>query len=248
MKFSNLTLGLYPRLSGSGASGPPDSLVAHWTLDEESGVRADSLGTYDLTDDSAVGFTAGKLGNAASFDQDTFPFQSLFNTTDVLLPGTGDFSVTLWFRANATGFATKHVFGDANVTNGDPGSFSIQYGFSGDRIQFTVFDAGDAGTNSVEFSGLTRETWYFLACRYDASTQTVSAKLDNGAPVSNVMLVGPRGVGVANTYVGGDGVGSSFAGEVDEVTVFNELLSDGQVAFMFGSGTPPEFPFAGFPG
>ena len=44
-------------------------LVSWWNLDETSGIRYDAVGSNDLTDNNTVLYTsAGKIGNAASFD------------------------------------------------------------------------------------------------------------------------------------------------------------------------------------
>jgi len=58
-----------PFLFSLAASGSTllDGLVSWWDLDEESGIRYDSVGSNDLTDNNTVGYDNGKIVNAASF-------------------------------------------------------------------------------------------------------------------------------------------------------------------------------------
>ena len=52
----------------SGTTSYPATLKAYWKLDETSGARVDSTANgHDLSENGAVGFASGKLGNAAHF-------------------------------------------------------------------------------------------------------------------------------------------------------------------------------------
>src|SRR5881394_1372626 len=71
------------------------SLVAHWKLDQTSGLRADSHGGNDLADFNTVTFAAGKIGNAASFLG--VNEESLGAADNAALSmGDIDFSIALW--------------------------------------------------------------------------------------------------------------------------------------------------------
>ena len=53
-----------------------DDLISWWSMDEESGERADSHGTMTLTDNATVLYDTGKVGNAADFEAGTSEYLS----------------------------------------------------------------------------------------------------------------------------------------------------------------------------
>src|SRR4051812_50060322 len=69
-----------------------NALIAHWRLEEASGVRADSHAGLDLSDINTVGQAAGKLGNAASFVAGN---EEILPAADQGAVGMGDIDFTL---------------------------------------------------------------------------------------------------------------------------------------------------------
>lgn len=72
------------------------SLTGFWELDEASGTRNDSCNNYDLTTNNNVGSVSGKIGNAASFNNNWL----LSNTTFAL--ASNGFSVSTWLNGSPT--------------------------------------------------------------------------------------------------------------------------------------------------
>src|SRR5687768_2136031 len=85
------------------------SLIAHWKLDQTSGVRADSHAGNNLGDINTVGSAAGKLGNAASFIAANEEALGLGDNASLSM-GNIDFTLALWVwldSLDATGLAGK---------------------------------------------------------------------------------------------------------------------------------------------
>ena len=81
---------------------PPlfSKLLAHWKLDETSGIRYDSHGSYDLTDHNDVGYAAGKIGNAADFVATSDQYLSL---ADQLSNNSTGFAISFWYKGVGNG-------------------------------------------------------------------------------------------------------------------------------------------------
>ena len=71
-----------------------DTLVSLWRLEEASGSRDDTWGSNNLTDNNTVGQAAGKLGDAADFNDAADEYLSLAD--NVSLDHTSGLTVTGW--------------------------------------------------------------------------------------------------------------------------------------------------------
>jgi hypothetical protein len=87
-------------------------LVSWWNLDETSGTRADSHGSNDLTDVNTVGYTDGKIGNAASCI--TANVEYLQVTDNSSFDFSGGMTIAGWVKQNT---AT-----DPSISKDDAGS------------------------------------------------------------------------------------------------------------------------------
>ena len=72
-----------------------DNLYAFYTMAEASGNIIDQIGSNDLTNNGAAYGTAGKLGDALTFDGGTDYLVGSFSKT------FGDWSISIWFRSGA---------------------------------------------------------------------------------------------------------------------------------------------------
>jgi len=74
------------------------NLISYWKLDEDSGNAIDSHNGNDGVIYGATQGVGGKINTAYSFDgnQDRIDFNS------VLIPETGDFSLSVWFKTSVT--------------------------------------------------------------------------------------------------------------------------------------------------
>jgi len=206
-------------------------LVGWWRLDDGSGTTAvDSSGAGNdgtLTGDPK--WTAGKVGGALAFDGGDY----------VTVPGTADIkpeSLTLmtWVLFDTVAGGRQDY-----VSKDDDYAFSLHEGAADQKTHGIVTSAGDwmvvHGNTVVE-----TDTWYHSAMTYDAGTQMLILYLDG--EVDGELSVpagiehrrgGPLTIG---TFSGRD-----LFGKLDDIKIFDEALSLGQIkGEMLGGG----FPFA----
>jgi fibronectin type 3 domain-containing protein len=96
--------------------------------------------------------------------------------------------------------------------------------------------------HSASFGTLQANTWYHLAATYDG--ETLRAYKD-GVPVSsNTDMSGPADVEAAPLTLGRFAdLSQYFAGDVDDVRIFNHALSDADIAALYTADlTPPTAP------
>jgi hypothetical protein len=133
-----------------------DDLVACWDMDETSGTRYDSAGSNHLTDNNTVGYTTGKIGNAASFISDNTEKLDIADNNNVSSDGRS-FTVSLWVNWQSVSNPGQTPILKSNeykiaMTSGPPSTTYTLYGSS----------AGDLSLGSADAN-----TWYFYVIGYD---------------------------------------------------------------------------------
>ena len=201
-------------------SGPPPGLVAAYGFDAGAGaIAADQAGsghTGTITNATWAGATAGRYGNALSFNG---------SNASVSVPDANDLDFTngmtleAWVRPAALGNAYSTV-----VLKEQPGYYT--YGL------YAATDNGRPSGNAM-VDGVDRETrgpaalplgvWSHLAATYDGS---VLALYVNGVQVSTLLASGSIVTSAGGLKVGGNAVwGEWFSGLVDEVRLYNRALT-----------------------
>ena len=202
----------------------PAGAVAHWRLNETSGVRVDATGNgYDLTDNNGVGYGVGVLGNAADFDGTNYL------SATVPATGTNAFSISTWF--NLAGFTT----GKAPIVGWMTGGFGLMANNSGTLhvVQSMVYDIGDAYSEDA-----VAEEWVHAVVVRDS---------DDFLVYINGILCGTLTYSVEFTSTDfrfcSEGSNNNFnIGLVDSTTIFGRTLSSGEVTTLFNGGIPLDYP------
>jgi hypothetical protein len=194
-------------------TGLRDGLLAFYKLSDTS----DSSGRGNtLTNNDGVTFVAGKIGNAAEFDESNYLSVSLSGITK-------NSSASVWINQSSQD-GTPLVLGQTAVGNisirddGYIGAFLSDFGVITSDV---VADFGD---------------WYHVVGIYDGvifklfvngvlkATQSTSIFLDNDL-----------------LYIGGEG-GGQFNGLIDAVGIWNRALSEAEVSALYNNGTGRELP------
>lgn len=205
-----------------------DDVVSYWTCDEESGTRADSNGTNDLTDNNTVTFGTGIIGNSCDFNQ---PNSEYLNTTSTTLNPTGDYSVSLWVKSHST----QQLRGIYS-TDGGGGGFNL-YQNSGDLIWV------HQGVDSVTCkSNATVNIWYHIVATYNATNDELRCYVDAGTPTENLAI--GFTTNTAGLVLGAYAALSYYwDGELDEVAQFDVELTAQDVTDLFNDGAGFAYPF-----
>lgn len=202
--------------------------VGTWTLDEGSGAVAhDSSGAgHDLALTGAPSWVAGESGTALQFDGSSQYGQA----SGPVLDTTGNFSVAAWVRLDATGRFATAVSQDGTTTSG----FFLQYSGADNRFAFATGE-GRALSDQAPMTG----RWYHLVGVHDANAGTYMLYVD-GRPQATVWNqatgdAAPGPLAVGRAFSGG--ARSDFwPGSIDQVHVWDRVLSAADVATLYQSG------------
>lgn len=216
------------------------SLVSFWKLTD----LADSYGANTLTNNNAVTFAAGKVGNAANFAAASSQYLSRADNATLRLGGTS-FTIAFWVNlANKSG--TR-----ALVTKYDPGankrSYELDYTNATDRFRFVLSSDGLAGTTVVlladNFGAPAAGVWYFVVVTYTLGTGQMSISVNNGtantATLSGGAFNGDNAFAIGARFNSG-AVDIPHDGLIDAVGIWKRVLTNTEIAYLYNSGTGRE--------
>lgn len=205
-------------------------LVSYWNLDEVSGVRYDSHGSNDLTDNNTVGsvINAGDAmdGGAASF----VAANSEYLRSDVCqFSGATAVSVGAWFRVTGTG-GTYPAIIDTGIIGR---AFEVYFGNSGQELVYLGFTNSSGLATNGPYT-IVRDRWYWLYASYDDGNW--ACYLDNVLQGSGAHGSGAL-VASAELEIGGPFYSGSYInGQVDEVAIWDRVLTTDERAELFALG------------
>lgn len=120
-----------------------------------------------------------------------------------------------------------------------------QFRWNGTGIQLIVFRSSDgSNSNAVFTSAVNSGTWRHVAGSWDG--QTIVVFVDGISRASQSFSGVPIGVGTnSDARIGGDAIASNyFSGQIDDVRVYNRVLTASEVLQMYirgrGFGLAPE--------
>lgn len=217
--------------STTPASSLLTGLVHYWKLDETSGTRADSVGGATLSDNNTVLYAAGIHDNAATFvvvNNEWLSLASPSITADL----AGDFTVSTWFNPT--------TFTDRNTLINMPGMV-LDLKLSGtQRIQWYFTNVSTPVVLSNSAINLT--AWNCVTLTWTASTRLMTIQL-NGDTVATQTAAVDRPTANAATLIGLLGSGTRrFDGSIDEVGVWNRVLTDAERLTLYNSGAGKFYP------
>jgi len=213
-------------------------LTGYWKLDESAGAtRNDSTANANhLTDHNTVGSSAGKIGNAANFVSASSRYLSHADAAAFQMGSSTDFSLAAWVKYTAT----NQLF----VCYGQFGATNKHYYFTnGTGISAVVGD----GTTNVTVGAVHAfddNAWH-LAIMTASRTGNLTLYVDNtveGVPTSISTL------GSLNNTLG-FAIGADplpqlyFDGSVDEVGLWNRVLTSGELTELWNAGAGKTYPF-----
>jgi hypothetical protein len=216
-------------VTSTAPPSPTGGLVAHWTFNEASGTSAaDASGngrTAILI--NGVTRTAGKFGNAVSFDGTndyvSTPYGNGIN------PATSPHTFTMWIRPRAGTTTQYHIFFGANIgTN--------QRLYLGKYNRRFCIGIQASGCTTTEFT--VSENWTFLALVMDKATATLYVNGVKGTSAASVKKYTSYTLS-SNIAVGKHGTDTirEFSGAFDDVRIYNQALSQSQIQSLYsGNG------------
>lgn len=234
--YSQYLLGA--RMAGLGAG-----LTSYWTLNETSGSRLDSVGTDHLTDNNTVGFVAGVNGNAASF---VGANSESLSGTFIPLDASLGFTIAGWLSVT-TGSSAGGVYARNGDAIGTGGGFELSpEGIANTYLLFVANnDALESTTaNLTPLGNLSLDVFHHFVCWYDPTDKKVRGVLDGGSvEVAPGALTSDPVFDSSTFNLGGVSPASFSTSGMDEVGVWNRVLTAQERATLYNAGVGTFYPF-----
>jgi hypothetical protein len=214
-------------------------LLAYWKLEEASGNRVDSSDNgHTLVPATALNRVAGVQGFGVEFPGGTNEWMDAANPSGLKASGGESFFISLWFMSNSEGddhmilyYGTDTAVHEYKILKSD--GYVV--------VQFSVADDGAfVALEPVPMDG----TWHLIQGWYDAGSHLVGASLDNGTPVTAALASITAVPG--STFRLGDSVPENQGPfiYVDEVGIWNRMLTSGERAALYNAGAGATYPFS----
>jgi len=222
-----------------------DNLISYWKMDESSGNALDAHASHDLIDTNTVGSATGIIGNARDHELSYFEYFGIVDHSDFSL--TGDMSISCWIKPESTPGSSANTIVSKST---DPvcGNMDDEYSlamtvYGGGSLSWTFSDGMGAPGQVFWSSVLSTATWYNVVCWHDAAAMEVGITVNDGTPVTEMWSMG--GVDGTNNFLIGSvhGGGSYFDGLIDEVGIWDKVLSSDEITELFNSGAGLTYPF-----
>jgi hypothetical protein len=213
---------------------PPSSLAYWWPANSNA---FDIIGGNNGTLQGGVTYTNGEVGQAFSLDGSTG-----FISTSTLITNPQTFSLSLWFKTATTNGGVLISF-DSTQTNPASNTYDRNiYMDNTGALHFGVWTGVASQINSA--AGYNDTAWHWVVGSLSASTG-LSLYVDGVLAGNN-----PAVTNAVENYNGYWRFGEDnllywpyqpssyyFQGQVDEVAIFNTVLSSNDVAAIYGVGS-----------
>jgi len=216
--------------------GVPDPL-AYWTLNGSTGDVVDSVGSFPGTNNGATRNVNGIIDKAFSFATNDYVNFSENSSLDF---NNENFSISFWVNASVINSA------DTLFSKGKPSGGNWDYTIRVDnpgKILFRTFDGAQRDLTSD--LTLSTNTWYHVVVTTDNSADTKIIYIngvENGTQAfghkysSNLDLL----MGASNDS---GSVSLFYNGLIDEVGIWNRVLTPTDVSDLYNSGSGDSYPF-----
>jgi hypothetical protein len=190
--------------------------ISHWTLNEASGTRVDSIGDNDLSPINAPLTKTGQVNDGVEATVAGTDYLSIADNASLSTGGETSFTVSMWVKLNAKTGTQVFVSKFNSVSTGE---YAVYFENLADRFVFSTY-----GNNqnyfvyADELGSPTVGTWYYITATHNALTNTNSITVNNGA-ADTLSSVAEHQDSAASFLIGAFGPGPLYYANavIDEV-------------------------------
>jgi hypothetical protein len=211
------------------------NLLAHWKLDETAGARADAHGSADLTDNNTVGYATGKLGNAADFedDNDEYLSRQVEDSAALKLGTDSAFTVAAWINIESDPVSgTGGIVSFGSLSEG----WSLTKRTSGNAIR--LYWTGQTSSTTHQIAAPATGVWALVMAWHDPVADKLYLQVNDGTPAEKAWSDGSDDDPTSDFQIGAYATGHNFGfdGLIDEVSLWDRVLTDDERAGLYNSG------------
>lgn len=199
------------------------ALEAYWPLSDAN----DDLGGFNFTNNGTSTFTAGKYGDAGTFNGTT----QYLSLADGIITGSGDKSMVGWglLTAQPATNVDQSPFVWGNATH----RFLLRYRNEAGTMQLRIADG--AVFNIIVNKTLLSNTWYHFAVTH--SSGRVFILYLNGVPIGSGTTAVASNAAISTGVAAQSFEGANFwPGQVDDVAFFSKVLTEQEIGLLaFGN-------------
>ena len=175
--------------------------------------------------------------------QDGGQYVTVPSASSLPIGAGADFSISFWVRPEAAGYNPgglwKTMITRQDGTFGKKGWGVHWYGTGYPPAYQIQFYVGDYAAGSAITSGLTLNTWHHVVATYDDTANELYAYINTVQ--STVGTRGSTATSVAAMTIGtGPDAQNDFDGYINNVALFNKVLSTAEVSAIYNSGCPED--------
>lgn len=236
---------------GSSSSSSTLSTSLYAVYKGESNAN-DSLGTYNGTPYGGLTYTAGKSGNAFTFNGTT----AYVSLPDNSLNLTSPFSYSFWIKSSDT---TNYTIIIGNLQNArSPYSFvhGYNYWLSAGQIQTDYRSGGNNSAGGTSVGSVANNTWNHVVITYNPTNGATGDKIYiNGTLDKSNPALAPSGSGSLNytspmkACIGARNPGGtainllSNGTSLDEVNIWTKELTATEITELYNAGAGKFYPY-----
>ena len=208
-------------------------LVSYYKLDESSGNATDTVSGYTGANTSITYSTTGKINTCYSYNGSSS--KTVVTDTDALdLTTAGGFSCWIYPLSRSYNYIISKM-NDSSNTNG----YYLGL-FSGYAQLLLATGSNSSYLNSTSL--VTLSAWHHVVATWNSTTAYIYL---NGSGNSGSITYTP----ISSTYnlqIGSPvtDTGGYFSGYIDEVGIWNRLITSDEAATLYNSGSGKAYPFS----
>jgi len=218
-----------------------DRLVAYWRMNETTWVGTQPL-VLDTSDSNYHGtryspadtVAGGKLGRCGNFTNDSGRVEVPHADCPNLEFTTGDFAMAGWFKKDASLASQGRLWGKKKDSL--EGYRLTQFGTNG-VVRFDIYEVGGTFYQVDSVDNIDDTNWHFVVVHRDNTNNKIEMWIDNvwqaSTVTTSISTANDRAFCIGTNSGGSD---TRYIGLIDEVMVFNNLLSSVERDFLWNEG------------
>jgi len=221
----------------SAAIPIPASGVARWTFDNADTNSGTAIDSFDNNNGTINGATTGVSGaNQTHSTNEAYSFDGSDDSMTVSHNSNlslKDFSLACWVNPDTIGLNDSLI--GKRVGGGDSNYiFRLK---SNGEIGLGYHDTGGSFNGDVLSTGtISTGVWSHIIVTHDDSTGQIDFYINGSASGTSSLSNSPKNGSAPLTIGAGGRGGNHFAGDMDDVRIYNKPLSDTEASNLYNSG------------